>query len=370
MEFLRHFVPGQAIEEVGHWSVGAQNTLYGENFLLGFDGEFTSGFLDEFQPGPSVFSFVQGEHYDYEVDAITLAGYGEYSFELGSETEVLIGARAEYVNYNYDNQIDTADAGRFRRVDDRSDDFFIVTPKIAITHTLADNLNFYARAARGARAPQVSDLYSLQTQQQPGEIDSETLDSLEVGLKGRFANLDFEAAIYAMEKDNFFFRNSAGLNVTNGQTSHRGVELSASWRISEWLEFSGNVNLASHTYNFSDIASSPSNTITDGDEVDTAPNIFGHGIVKLSPFEKMSAEIEWRHMGEYFLDPGNTQTYPGHDVFVLRGQYAFSQAATLFARMDNLFDTRYANRADFAFGNERYFPGRPRTLFVGLRGEF
>jgi len=36
----------------------------------------------------------------------------------------------------------------------------------------------------------------------------------------------------------------------------------------------------------------------------------------------------------------------------------------------HLFDERYANRADFAFGAERYFPGRPRTAFVGLRGEF
>lgn len=370
MEFLRHFVPGQATEKVGHWSVGALNTWYGDNLILGFDAEFTQGYLDEFQAGPSRFSFVQGEHYDYEVDAITLAGYGEYDLALGNKTELSVGARAEYVDYSFDNKIDTADVGRFRRVDDRSDNFFIVTPKVTLSHQLSDGLDLYARAVRGARAPQVTDLYSLQTQQQPGEINSETLDSLEAGLKYRARNVSFEAAAYAMEKDNFFFRNSAGLNVVNGKTSHRGLEASARWAPVDWLELSGNINYADHTYNFSDAASSASNTITDGAKVDTAPEIYGTGVIKLMPFEDFSAELEWRHLGEYFLDPGNTQTYPGHDVIVLRSQYKFSDAAIIFARIDNVFDKRYADRADFAFGSERYFPGRPRTLFVGLRGEF
>jgi len=289
---------------------------------------------------------------------------------LGTKTELSIGARAEYVDYSYDNLIDTADVGRFRRVDDRSDNFFIVTPKVALSHEFSDSLNVYARAVRGARAPQVTDLYSLQTQQQPGEINSETLDSLEAGLKGSFDGISFEFAAYAMEKDNFFFRNSAGLNVINGKTSHRGLEASAVWSPANWLELSGNVNFADHTYNFSDAASSPSSTITDGDKVDTAPELYGTGVLKLIPTDRFSTELEWRHLGEYFLDPGNTQTYPGHDVFVLRGQYEFSEGHTFFARMDNLFDKRYANRADFAFGSERYFPGRPRTIFVGLRGEF
>ncbi len=37
------------------------------------------------------------------------------------------------------------------------------------------------------------------------------------------------------------------------------------------------------------------------------------------------------------------------------------------ARVNNLADTDYADRADFAFGNYRYFPGRDRTVFVEVR---
>jgi len=35
-------------------------------------------------------------------------------------------------------------------------------------------------------------------------------------------------------------------------------------------------------------------------------------------------------------------------------------------RVDNLFDKRYADRADFAFGNYRYFPARGRAVFLSV----
>jgi hypothetical protein len=35
-------------------------------------------------------------------------------------------------------------------------------------------------------------------------------------------------------------------------------------------------------------------------------------------------------------------------------------------RVTNLLDTAYADRADFAFGDYRYFPGRGRAYFLEL----
>jgi iron complex outermembrane receptor protein len=32
----------------------------------------------------------------------------------------------------------------------------------------------------------------------------------------------------------------------------------------------------------------------------------------------------------------------------------------------NIGDTRYADRADYAFGSYRYFPGTPRQYFGGV----
>jgi len=33
----------------------------------------------------------------------------------------------------------------------------------------------------------------------------------------------------------------------------------------------------------------------------------------------------------------------------------------------NLTDTKYAERADYAFGNDRYFVGEPASLYLGIR---
>ena len=76
--------------------------------------------------------------------------------------------------------------------------------------------------------------------------------------------------------------------------------------------------------------------------------------------------LEVRYVGAYFTDAANENDYPGHVVFVWRSSAQLSDKARLFWRVNNLTDRRYAERADFAFGNERYFPGEGRTAFFGV----
>ena len=39
-------------------------------------------------------------------------------------------------------------------------------------------------------------------------------------------------------------------------------------------------------------------------------------------------------------------------------------------RLMNVTDEKIADRADFAFGNYRYFPGLPRELYAGVEITF
>ena len=370
LRFLRHFVPGQALEKNGHSSVGLQSAYYDDTFNIGADAEYTKGFLYEFQDNADRFSFVQGLHYDYEVESFVGAVYAQKDVKITDRLTLDIGARAEYTDYNYDNQASDGQSGRFIRVADRSDDFLTVTPKASLRYNFDGGNMVYARAARGSRAPQITDLYSVQLNQVAGEADVETLDSLEAGFKGTFGDFDTELAAFTMWKDNFFFRNANGFNVVDGKTRHTGAELSFNGDLAEWLSISGGGTLARHTYDFNLDEGSAANNITSGDRVDTAPDTLAQLRATLHPTEDLTAEIEWRHMGSYFTNPGNTASYPGHDIFVLRSSYDVRDGITLFGRVDNIFDTRYADRADFAFGNERYFPGRPRTLFFGVSAEY
>lgn len=370
LRFLRHFVPGQALEENNHHSAGVLTSYYGDDFNIGFDAEYTQGELFEFQDNPTAFSFIQGLHFDYEVETIVLAGYAEKDIQLSERIALNIGARGEYTHYDYDNRADSGQFGRFIRLDDRKDDYFTLTPKASLTIEASDSLNVYLRAARSSRAPQTSDLYALQQNQLPGEAEVETLDSLEAGFKARWGDIILDAAAFTQWKDNFFFRNANGFNVSNGQTRHKGIEASLFLPINNYIAFRGSATLAQHTYDFTEIIGSAANNITAGDRIDTAPDTIGHLTTIFTPTDRVSAELEWRHVGSYFTNPGNTNRYEGHDLFVLRGEMAVTDSLSVFGRVDNLFNIDYADRADFAFGNERFFPGRSRTLFFGLKGTF
>lgn len=365
LRFLRHFVPGQALEKNGHTSVGGQSALIGEDWSVGFDAEYTDGFLYEFQENPSRFSFVQGLHFDYEIEAIVVAGYAQKSWQVSDRLRIDVGARGEYTRYDYDTLAEPGTSGRFIRSPDRTDDFFTLTPKLGAVYDVSDTTSLFARAARGSRSPQTTDLYAVVQNQEPGQADVETLDSLEAGFRWAHGNAQVELVGFTMWKDNFFFRNADGFNVVDGKTRHTGAELSWVVPIMDRLSWSGEFALTDQTYAFDD----PSSGIVDGLKIDTAPDTLGTMRVAYTA-PRWDAGLEWRHVGQYFTDPANTQDYPGHDIFVARGGVALKDSLRLFARIDNLFDTRYADRADFAFGNERYFPGRPRTVFVGLTGAF
>ncbi|MBU1287636.1 MAG: TonB-dependent receptor [Alphaproteobacteria bacterium] len=77
-------------------------------------------------------------------------------------------------------------------------------------------------------------------------------------------------------------------------------------------------------------------------------------------------ELEWVHVGGYWLDAGNSERYGGHDLWHLRWQRALSPSWHGALRLMNLANRRYAERADLAFGTFRYFPGAGRSLFVEL----
>jgi iron complex outermembrane receptor protein len=173
-----------------------------------------------------------------------------------------------------------------------------------------------------------------------------------------------------MWKDNFFFRNSNGFNVVNGKTRHQGMELSIIGYLTDWISISGDATLAKHTYSFNEIVGSAENNITSGSRVDSAPDTLSHMRLTFLPTTNAEVELEWRHVGSYFTNPGNTNKYQGHNIFITRVNYALEENINLFGRVDNIFNKKYADRADYAFGSERYFPGRPRTLFFGLSTSF
>ncbi|MFN3959990.1 MAG: TonB-dependent receptor [Parvularculaceae bacterium] len=377
MAFLLHFFPSQALEKNGHWSVGSQNALYWDrndkaSFIAGFDVEYARGDLSEVQSRPTIGTFTQGVHYDYEVAAASVSPFASMTLQLAPRLSATAAARLDYTRYDYDNLTADGIVGRFLRPGDRIDSFTTVSPKLSLRYDAGRAL-VYASYARGARPPQTTDLYRLQINQTTDPALPETIDAFELGLKGSAGFLRYSTAGYFMWKRNFFFRDADGFNVNDGRTRHVGGEAEIAADLPFGFALEAQASYGRHTYRFDrPVLSLPqaSEAISFGDDIDTSPRwIAGARALWTSSDRRFQAEVEWSHLGRYFLDAANSALYPGHDLVNVRAQWAVTDRAALTFALRNLLDKLYAERGDFAFGVERYFPGEERTAAFGLRIE-
>jgi len=375
MQFLMHFVPWQPVEENGHRSVGLQGALHSNlgdfNWINGVEFDYTDGWLKEIQGEDFSPNQPAGTHYDYEVLATTAAAFSQLRWQPGP-LEVSAGLRFEHTNYDYDNRASDgsacapgASACRFYRPADREDDFDNLSANIGASYSYAANHLAYVRAARGFRAPQAAELYRLQSGQAVADLDSEELDNIEFGLRGQFAGgLGYDIAVYSMEKDNVIFQDADRFNVSGASTDHEGLELGIDYRSGNW-HMDAKANFARHRYSSRTQLLGSSGDIK-GNDVDTAPRSFGSARLGYTFPRDVAAELEWVYMDEYYLDPDNTAEYAGHSLFNLHLQAPVAGHWQLGLRVTNLLDEDYAERADFGFGEYRYFVGQPRGAFVEI----
>jgi outer membrane receptor protein involved in Fe transport len=388
MEFLQHFLLGQPTERNGQESLGLMTSFIwdqGRTWFVasGIDLEYADSFLLEEQDGPTTDGppaanaiRPAGRHYDYDVQSSVAAAYVLAERRFARRWSLRGGLRAEYVKYEYDNRMlagNTDETGvpcegdgcLYSRPADRRDTFDDLAPKLALSFDITDRLTAYLGASRGFRPPETTELYRLQRLQDVADLGSEELDALEAGVKAEFDSARFSLTVFDMDKRNVILREANGFNVSDGRTSHQGVEYDIVWQALPSLALSAAGTYARHRYEFSR-AVEGGETIDSGSDVDTAPRQLHTARVDWQPSEQLALEAEWLLVGEYWLDAANAHRYGGHELLNLRGRYEFAGGWSLAARINNVFDRAYADRADFAFGNFRYFPGRDRTLFVEL----
>ena len=350
--------------------------------MSGVDIEWADVFLRQTQFGPTEGSvFLQetrpeGKHYDYDVESAGVAAFAQTEFDVGERLIVIAGLRAEYLHYDYVNNMldgNTRDDGTpcgfggclYTRPADRSNSFTDVAPKLGARWRLGDASTLYANLARGFRAPQMTELYRLQSGQLVSDLDSETIDSLEVGVRHAAANSRIDAAAFVMQKRDSVYRDSGGFNVSGGRSRHHGIEFAWDWQAHERWLVSLHGTLANHKYDFDALATG-GGVFVSGRDIDTAPRWQGGARLRFDATESVATTLEWVSLGRYYLEPSNAHSYPGHDLVNLRASWQATDDLQLSLRLNNVADTKVADRADYAFGNYRYFPARGRELFVRL----
>ena len=382
MAFLQHFLPGQPLEENAQSSGGVALRFEGgetRRWLAGAVAEFFQATLSERQDEPTqgsaflVATRPAGTHYDFDVGGVTLAAYGDLALDLGPDIELVASARVERNSYDYENHHlvgNTRDDGTpcgfggclYTRPADRDDAYTNAAGRLGVQWSTGPGVVFYAVAGLGFRPPQTTELYRLQSGQTVADLDSERLRSLETGGRGSLGPLDFDVAVYGETTRNLIFRDANGFNVSDGATDATGIEADLAWVAGRHtLELAA--AWGRHRYAFTR-AAGRGERIVDGNDVDTAPRWLGSAHWRWSG-DSLTSEFEMTYIGSHFINAANTARYGGHALLNWRGDWQVTPRVRLFARLLNLLDAAYADRADFAFGSYRYFPGMPRQVYVG-----
>jgi len=386
MAFLHHERPGKPEEENGQHSGGAMLWLSSQTdsrtTIIGADLDWSSAYLRQTQSGPTEGNprqretVPEGKHYDYQVDALNLAVYAQMEVEFGQRWSLGGGLRLEYSHYDYDNRMldgNTRDDGTpcgfdgciYSRPADRSDQFTDLAPNLSLSYSLSDSTRLFTTIARGFRVPQMIELYRLQFGQMVADQDSETIDSLEVGLHTWQEQWTAELVAFAMRKRDSAFRDSEGFNVSGARSRHLGVELLLDWQFHDnWL-LNLNGAYGRHIWDFDETGRGE--VFVSGNDIDSAPRWLGSAELRYQPAGRFTAGVQAVTLGEYYLDGQNRFSYPGHTLLNLRASFEVTSVVDLYFRLYNLADEAYADRSDHAMGDYRYLPGRGRELFVEFR---
>jgi iron complex outermembrane recepter protein len=177
--------------------------------------------------------------------------------------------------------------------------------------------------------------------------------------------------VYELKKrDDIVTQRDTATNFTQrvnaGLTRHRGIEVGFGIPLGERVRVDTAFSLSKQTYE---------NWVTStgdlsGKEIESAPRTLANTRLTWLPVARTRVQLEWVHIGSYWLDAQNTAKYGGHDLFNLRSNWAIWRGLSIFASIYNVADKRYADSASISSSSQVFSPGLPRTFYAGLEAQW
>ncbi len=328
--------------------------------------------------------------------------FGLYFADTLSVTERLtlnLAGRWNHTNIELDDRIGTALNG------DHSFNRF--NPSAGITYTFNPRTSVYGSYSEATRAPTPVELTCADPDDpcrlpnaflSDPPLDQVVAKTFEVGARGRAAGVNWQAAVFTTtNNDDIIFISSGALTSEGffdniGDTRRRGIELSLNGRAGgeqvDWF-----VNYAYLDATFENTFDAPSAnhpeaiggeiTVQKGDRVPGIPqHVFKAGAAyRLSPSISLGGELIYNSDQHLRGDESNQLgTVDGYTVVNLRGRYRVSKHFSVFAKIDNVFDTDFETFGTLgepeevlgaAYDDPRFLsPGAPRSGWIGVEASF
>lgn len=346
--------------------------------IVGLDLDHSPGSRDEnaviaTKTGDIYTSYVEGaKTYDYDVSFTGVSPYVHAETSPSEKLRITAGLRLDYIAYDYENNLSVLTTGSHRRPESTTVEFDHISPKLGATYAFSSTLNGFASYRNAFRAPSESQLFRQGRAINTVDLKPVDTDSYEIGLRGKAGTSSYEVSLYHMVKkdDILSYRDTVTGNRETqnaGKTKHQGIEIGVDTKLAETLTLDVSVSHAKHTYE----EWSPKTGVSyAGNEITSAPQDIGDIRLNWRPHQLNGGRVElnWSHLGDYWLDAENTEKYAGHNLVHLRANYMASKQLEIFSRIENLTDKRYATGASFSqFGGREFAPGQDRTLYAGVK---
>lgn len=356
--------------------------------IVGTDIDYSPGSRDENKINATKTDGIYTDYteaeklYDYDVSFSSVSPYIHLETSPTDKLRINAGLRFDHMEYDYDNKLTALDTGDHRRPNDAKVDYQHLSPKLGATYAITSNINTFVSYKHAFRIPSQSQIFRQGKSINTLELDPVKVNSYEIGLRGKTeGQLSYEISAYYMSKKDdilTFKHDSDGSRetVNAGETLHQGIEAGLDTPLHKDLDLGLSYAYTEHTYE-----DWQPNDSTDysNNQIEAAPRDIANIRLAYHPafMNNGKMELELVHLGKYWMDQANTQTYDGHQLVNLRINYPVTQDFKLSARIMNLTDKTYATAAKYSpapawGGSEKfeYAPGMPRTAYIAASYHF
>ena len=243
-------------------------------------------------------------------------------------------------------------------------------PNVALVYGLSQDWNVYGALSHGLEhggiAP-VDPAHPLTNENQA--LAPSRSKQVEVGVKGAIGkDTTVSAALFQIRKGHEFTDESISTYVRRGESTHRGVELSAQGRVLAGLEYGASL-LALHTEQ-----QGTGQADFDGKRVTDVPNFKSSVWLEYAvpAVAGLKVNAAWQYTGAKWFDLANTVDVPAYHLFDLGASYATRVAGmstTLRFGVNNVFDKFYWRDVTPALGGY-LLTGAPRTFRASAQFDF
>jgi iron complex outermembrane receptor protein len=370
--FENPFITNYEKRNEKNFSAGTNLILRIKNFqwMNGMEWLYNQSAIDNYGNRSGVPDTVQ---YKDNVFANQWFGFSQAQFTPGNRWNLTAGISINNQSYRYSRLTDPAPfyATKSNKA--------VVTPRVAVSYKLNNNVSLYALAAKGFSPPALAE-FRPSDGKFHGDLNAEYGWNYEAGIKGELADqrLQFDIAVYFFRLQNAIVRriDSTGAEyfVNAGSTKQNGLEAMIKYNIVKgpgpfvksftiWSSYSYQPyrfeeyqqGFVKHSGNR--LTGVPRHIVVSGFDISIANGWY------------LNASVNYT--SSLPLTDANDAYADDYTLVQMKAGYRSASRWHIFAGIDNLFDEVYSLGNDInALGRRFYNPAADRNIFAGIQMNF